>query len=254
MSISKYGKTAVVALCMAVLALPAAAVAQDDEEEYTGPNFLLVRTVNTKTSGTEDWVELQKELVAARPDDAEGSRDVWEVVRGRMGTFHIVSYEDDRAGYDGQGDGGEPPLGDATATWVEAISDTIASRAQTESRIHRDMSIPLDEDAEMSMLVLRRLTLKTGQTGAFHDWVREELKPALEAGGADGVYFSHRTHGGSVNICTIAGHIANWAELDGPGSFDHMSEGEIDGLFANWDDMVEDHQVDILQHHAELSY
>ena len=96
--------------------------------------------------------------------------------------------------------------------------------------------------------------MKPGQGGAFHDWVEEELKPALEAGGAKGVYFSHVAQGGDVSTCVIAGHFANWAELDGPGGFSHMSEGERDGLFANWDDMVESYSVDILSYRAGLSY
>jgi hypothetical protein len=170
-----------------------------------------------------------------------------------MDAFHIVSYHNDRAGFDEQGDGG-PPLGDEQAAWIEAIGQTIASRTETESRIHKDISIPLDEDAEMNMLTLRHITLKTGQGDAFHDWAREELKPALEAGGAKGVYFGHVTQGGDVNTCVIAAHFANWAELDGPGGFSHMSEGERDGLFANWDDMVEEHTVDILSFRGDLSY
>ncbi len=255
MTISKYGRIAVAASLAAVLAMPAVTVAQEEEAEDTGPNFLLVRTVNTRTAGSAEWATLQEELVAARPEDADGNRDVWEVVRGRMDTFHIVSWHDDRAGFDQPGEGGGgPPLGDRQAAWLEAIGQTIASRTETESRLHKDISIPLEEDAEYKMLTLRRITLKTGQGDAFHDWAREELKPALEAGGATGVYFSHVTQGGNVNTCIIAGHFANWAELDGPGGFHHMSEGEIDGLFANWDDMVEDHTVDILSFRADLSY
>jgi len=255
MTISKYGRIAVAASFAAVLAVPAVAMAQEDEAEDTGPNFILVRTVNTRTSGTAEWATLQEQLVAAIPEDADDHRDVWEVVRGRMGTFHIVSFHNDRAGFDQQGGGeGGPPLGDEQGAWVEAIGQTIAGRTETESRLHKNISIPLDEDAEMNLLTLRRITLKTGQGDAFHDWALEELKPALEAGGAKGVYFSHVTQGGDVNTCVIAAHFANWAELDGPGGFSHMSEGERDGLFANWDDMVKDHTVDILSFRDDLSY
>ena len=69
MTISKYGRIAVAASFAAVLALPAVATAQEDEAEDTGPNFLLVRTVNTRTSGTAEWVTLQEQLVAAIPED-----------------------------------------------------------------------------------------------------------------------------------------------------------------------------------------
>jgi hypothetical protein len=235
--------------------MPAVTFAQEEEAEDTGPNFILVRTVNTRTSGSTEWATLQEQLVAAQPEDADGHRDVWEVVRGRMDTFHIVSWHDDRAGFDQQGEGGgDPPLGDGQAAWLEAIGQTIASRTETESRIHKNLSIPLDEDVEPKLLTLRRFTLKPGQDGTFHDWVEDELKPALEAGGANGVYFSHVTQGSDIGTCVVASHFANWAELDGPGAFSHMSDGEIDGLFADFDDMVEGHTVNILSYRADLSY
>jgi hypothetical protein len=251
MIISKFGKIAVAASFAAVLAMPTV-MAQEAEEEDTGPNYILVRTVNTTNSGTDEWVTLQEQFSARAVENGTGHRDVWEVVRGRLGTFHIVSLHVDRAGFDEQGGGGGAD--EAQADWRAAIQKTVASRAQTESRLHKNLSIPLDEDAEPSLLTLRRFTLKPGQIGAFHDWVEEELKPALEAGGAKGVYFSHVTQGGDVATCVVASHFANWAELDGPGSLSHMSEGERDGLFADFDDMVETHTVNILSYRTELSY
>ena len=249
MTISKYGRIAVAASFAAVLALPAVAMAQDEEED-TGPNFILVRTVNTNGSGTDEWIALQEQFVARATENGNGHRDVWEVVRGRLGSFHIVSAHVDHAGFDEQGGG----QGEAQADWRAAIQKTVASRTQTESRLHKNLSIPLDDDAEPNLLTLRRITLKSGQSEAFHDWAEEELRPALEAGGAKGVYFSHMAQGGDVDTCVIAGHFANWAELDGPGGFSHMSDGERDGLFANWDDMVNSHSVDILSYRADLSY
>ena len=61
MTISKYVKIAVAASFAAVLAMP---TVMAQEEEDTGPNYILVRTVNTMDSGTDEWVTLQEQFAA----------------------------------------------------------------------------------------------------------------------------------------------------------------------------------------------
>ena len=252
MTISKYGKIVVAASLAAVLALPAVAMAQEAEED-TGPNFILVRTVNVTTGGNAEWVALQQQLVAAEKEAGTGHRAVYQQVRGSLETYHIVSAHVDHAGFDAEGNG-LAALGDAQAEWGAAIGKTISSRSLTEASIHKDLTIPRDEEAERNLLVIRRLTLKQDQDDAFHEWVAERLQPSLIAGGAKGVRFSHVSQGGNVAICTITSEVANWAEFDADGPFSHMSEGEREGLFADWEDMVENHEVRVAQYRADLSY
>jgi len=252
MTISKYGRIAVAASFVAVLALPAVAMAQEAEED-TGPNFIMVRTVNVSTGGNAEWVALQQQLVAAEKEAGNGHRWVYQQVRGSLETYHIVSAHADRAGFDDEGNG-LASLGDAAADWGAAIGKTISSRSLMEARIHKDFNIPRDEEAERNLLVIRQLTLKQDQADAFHTWIGERLQPALIAGGAKGVRFSHLTQGGNVSICTITTEMANWAQFDADGSLSHMSPGERDGLFANWDDMVEKHEVRVAAYRADLSY
>jgi hypothetical protein len=251
MKLSRYGKIAVMASFAAVLAIPAAAMAQEEESE--GPNYLLVRTVNVKAGASAEWARLQKRLVTAATEAGNGQRDVWEVVRGRMDQFHIVSFHDDHSGFDAQGGDGQPPGADQI-TWARAISETIASRTNTESSLHKGLTIPRDEGVEPSLLTLRMFTLKIGQGEAFHTWLREELRPVLETGGATGVFFSHIGQGGDVNTCVVASHFANWAELDADGAFEHLSDEERDALFATFPDMVASHSMDMLAYRTDLSY
>jgi hypothetical protein len=250
MKMSKYGKIAVMASFATILAIPAA-MAQEEESE--GPNYLLVRTVNVKTGASGEWARLQERLVTAATEAGNGHRDVWEVVRGRMDKFHIVSFHDDHSGFDEQGGNGEPP-GDDQADWLKAISETIVSRTNTESRLHKGLTIPRGEGVEPSLLTLRTFTLKTGQGEAFHTWLGEELRPVLEKGGAQGVFFSHVAQGGDVGTCVIASHYANWAALDADTAFDLLSDEERDALFAPLADMMEDHSMDVLAYRADLSY
>ena len=96
MILSKYGRVAVASV--AALLLPLSALAQ--EEETAGPSLLQVRVVNTTAAGSAKWIDLQKQAAA---DIAEGDpgRDVWQVVRGELDTFHIVSPLANYAALDG---------------------------------------------------------------------------------------------------------------------------------------------------------
>lgn len=252
MTINKYGRIAVAASFAAILAMPAITIAQDEEED-SGPNFFLVRSVQVNTGGGAEWIALQEQLAAAQREADNGHRSVYEEVRGSLDTFHIVSAYADHSGMD-DGGTGLGPLGDAQADWVDAIGKTISSRTQRESRIHKNLTIPRAEDAEQNLIVVRQFTLKMGQGEAFHSWLEDELRPVLVAGGATGVRFSHLNQGGNVAICTIVSDLANWAELDEPGAFSHLSDGERDGLFATWDDMVESHTMLVAQYRASMSY
>jgi hypothetical protein len=252
MTISKYGRIAVAASFAAVLALPAVAIAQEAEED-TGPNFIMVRSVTVNTGDDAEWVALQEQLVAAQKEAGNGHRTVYEQVRGSLETYHIVSTHDDRGGFDEQGNG-LGGLGDAAADWANTISETISSRRMVEARIHKNLTISRDEESERNLIVVRRVTLKQGQGDEYHAWLADELRPALIAGGATGVTFTHTAHGGDQSICTIGSQVANWAEFDGDGPLSQMSDGERDGLFANWDDMVEGHEVIVGAYRADLSY
>ena len=252
MTISKCGKIAVAASFVAVLAMPAIATAQEAEED-TGPDFFMVRSVQVRTDGGAEWVALQEQLAAAQREAGESHRGVYQQVRGSLDTYHIVSTHADRASFDEQ-DGGLGALGDAQADWVDAIGKTILSRTQTESRIHKNLVIPRDQEAERNLLVVRQFTLKQGQGKAFHSWLADELRPVLVAGGAQGVRFSHLNQGGDVSICTIVTEMANWATFDTDGPLSQLSEGERDGLFANWDDMVKSHEMRVLAYRPDMSY
>jgi hypothetical protein len=252
MTISKYGSIAVAASLAAVLAMPTVTVAQEEEAEDTGPNFIMIRTVKVSTGANAEWVALQQQLVAAEKEAGTDHRWVYQQVRGSLETYHIVSAHADRAGFDD--DDGLASLGDAAADWGAAISKTISSRSLREARIHKDLTIPRDEETERNLMVVRRTTLKQGQGRVYHAWVADRLLPALIAGGATGVSFNHTSQGGSSAMCTMTAEVANWAEFDGDGALSHLSPGERAGLFANWDDMVESSEVLVGAYRADLSY
>ena len=145
-------------------------------------------------------------------------------------------------------------LGDAQAAWIAAITPTVASRTQTLSRLHADLSIPAADDATQNLLVLRSNTIASGQNNAFRDWVRDKLRPALVKGGATGVTISKVTMGGNVGTWVIASAAETWAEIDGPGPLANLSDEENRALFAELGDIVTSSEVRVLRFREDLSY
>jgi len=142
---------------------------------------------------------------------------------------------------------------EAWAAWVEVISATTASSTRVILRRHPEFGIPGDDDAELNLLILRYTSVAPGQSGAFHDWVENKLSPALKAGGAKGVTFSHVAFGGSTDRWVVSTRIDSWADLDTPGPLASLSDEDRAALFAEFGDMVWGNEVRMLRFRADLS-
>lgn len=240
-------RLAVTASFAVALVMPLTASAQ--EEENQGPVWLQVRTVSLNTDGVQTWVGLQEQLAEANREADAAPRDVWEEVRGSLDTYHIVNFPENMAGFDEQG---ENAPDDAQREWVASIAPTVRERSQTIMRHHGNLSIPSAEDYEPNILVLSYTKLQPGKAGAYHDWIENKLKPALEAAGQTGVYFSHMTHGGNNNTCVSAVNLENWAALDQRLLPDLTGE-ERAAVFGSLGDLVADSERRILRYRADMS-
>jgi len=230
----------------AALLLPALANAQDEER-----TFISVRTVHVKASMDQEFVELQKQLNAAAVAAGQPGRSVWQEIRGDLGTFYIVSDLENFAVYDEEND---PPMEEeAWEAWVDAIMDTTASSTRMVLRTHPEYSIEAEDGSEPGLLLLRYTTVAPGKGGDYHEWVENQLSPALKAGGATGVSFNHVAIGGNTNLWISGSRIDNWAELDTRGPLAGMSDEDRAALFANFSDMVWESDIRILRFRADLS-
>jgi hypothetical protein len=239
------GRLAVTASFAVALVTPLTSSAQ--EEENQPPPRLQVRTVSLNADGVDTWVGLQTQLAEANRAAEAPPRLVYEEVRGALDTYHILSFPENLAGFDEQG---EAP-GNVQEDWVASIVPTIRERTETISRQHGDLTIPMAEDYERNLLVVSDTRIRGGRVGDYHDWLENKLKPALEAAGITGVYFSHMTHGGS-NICRMAVHVDNWAALDRRFLAD-LSAEERSALYEGVGEMVADSDRRILRYRAEMS-
>ena len=244
-----FGRIAAGTLLLAAMSLllPLAASAQDAERSYS-----TVRTVHVKPSMVSEYVELQTQLNDAAKAAGQSGRGVWQEVRGDLATFHVVSRLESFAQYD---EDGSPPMDeDAWAKWLEAIGNVTASSSRTILLRYPDLSIPGDEDTVPSMLVVRSTLVAPGQGGAFRNWQRDHLVPALKAGGATGRGFSKVVFGGNTDRYVSTSLIDNWAALDGPGVLGEMSAEDRTAMFAALGEgTVWESDVRILRFRADLS-
>ncbi len=234
------------AIALVVAFAPMQAVAQDDDRTY-----IQVRTQHVKGGMFEEWVALQKQLTEAMKADGRPGRTVWQEIRGDLGTFHTVTSLDNFAANDEPFD---PPMDDdAWAEWVAAITNATHSSTRAILRTHPEFSTMPDSDAEPNLLFLRYRTVAQGRMDDYHNWVEHRLSPALKKGGAD-VTWSHVVLGGNNRTWIGATYLDNWAEMDGPGPFADMSEGERDALLGPSADMVVESENRLLRYRADLSY
>jgi len=240
-----FGRLAVTASLVMALALPLTSSAQEGQNQP--PPRLQVRTVSLNADGVDTWVGLQTQLAEANRAAEAPPRLVYEEVRGALDTYHILSFPENLAGFDEQG---EAP-GNVQEDWVASIVPTIRERTETISRQHGNLTIPMAEDYERNLLVVSNTRIRGGRVGEYHDWLENKLKPALEAAGVTGVYFSHQTHGGS-NICRMAVHVDNWAALD-QRFLPDLSAEERAALYEGVGAMVADGDRRILQYRADMS-
>jgi len=201
------GRLAVTASFVVALVMPLTSSAQEGQNQP--PARVQVRTVSLNADGVDTWVGLQTQLAEANRAAEAPTRLVYEEVRGDLDTFHIISFPENLAQFDEQGDA----PGNVQEDWVASIVPTIRERTETISRQHANASIPMAEDYERNLLVVSNTRIRGGRAGDYHDWQENKLKPALEAAGITGVYFSHMTYGGT-NICRMSVHVKNWAAAD----------------------------------------
>jgi hypothetical protein len=240
------GRLAVTASFMVALVMPLTSSAQEGQNQP--PPRVQVRTVSLNADGVDTWVGLQTQLAEANRAAEAPTRLVYEEVRGALDTYHIISFPENLAGFDEQG---EAP-GNVQEDWVASIVPTVRERTETISRQHGDLTIPMAEDYERNLLVVSNTRIRGGRAGDYHDWQENKLKPALEAAGITGVYFSHMTHGGNPSICRMAVHVDNWAALDRRFLPDLTAE-ERAALFDGVGDMVAGSDRRILQYRADMS-
>jgi hypothetical protein len=242
-------------LLVSLLALFAGSIsilAQDSEPDP----LLNVRVVSVKIGHTNDWVDLQRELKEASEKVGERrGRSVYQEVKGDHSVFRILSSYENWADFGNGGGGLAESLGEARgATWANEVGDTIQARSELVSRMMADLDISAAEDYKPNLVMLRQITVKPGQAGAYRTWLREKLVPGLRKAGAQGRHFGNVVRGGNINQFYIAIHHADWASMDAEGALSKLSDEERSSIFGGSNDIVAETNVILMRFREDLSY
>lgn len=229
------------------LAFSGIAIAQDDDH-----GLITVRTTTVKAGKGQEYQELLGKLAAARKAAGHSGVTVWQVVRGPSSTFYTVTYADKHADLGGPFDSG---MSDGDwQRWVSRITDVVDHSVLTTLRTHPELSIAGDSDSPPNMAVLRFSTLESGQNAAHHEWLQNDLRPALIEGGSKGWNVSNVTLGDDVSTWISSSRLDSWAQLDEPAVFANMSERARNNLLEDYYSRVHTTRVEVVRRIPELSY
>ena len=236
-----------VTLVASGLAFSGVAIAQDDDH-----GLINVRTTYVKPGRGQEYQELMGQLAASRKAAGHSGVAMYQVIRGRVGTFYTVTSVDDYAGFSDPFDSG---MSDGDwQRWIGRITDTIDHSVVSVLRTHGDLAIVPDSDTPPNMFQLRFTELEVGHGADYHDWVENSPVPALRAGNTTGWTISEVRMGDDINTWVSARRIDSWADLDGPAALAHMSQRERTNMLAERGDMVRSARVELIRILPELSY
>lgn len=215
------------------------------------PGWINVRVIQVKPDQQGEWEELQKEMSAAMKK-AGSERHIWQVVRGEIDTYHIVTMVDE------MGNNDEPspnPLGDVRfAAWASRVAQCVGDRRVLVLRRYPDLSIPAKEGTTPGLMLLgvRRTTL--GSRGDFADLLRDQYVPALKKAKVEGYYVSRVFAGDSPDTWITASYIDKWAEFDTSHPItEALGQEKGSELFSKTSALLSHRENILLQYREDLS-
>ena len=234
-------------LVVVLLLPPTTALGQEDARSYAQ-----VRTIHVKSGMQGSFVEQQEKFAAAMTAAERPGRSVWQEITGGVGVFHMVVERDNLASFDEQL---VPPMEqEEWQAFGRALSATTESINRMVIRRYPEYSIAADDDAEPNLLSLRYMTVATGKTRDFRDFLENRFIPALKEGGAKGLTVSRIYQGGDSNVWIMARRLPNWAALDEPGWIADLTPEERATIFAGFGDMVVSQEARMLRYREDLSF
>lgn len=195
-------------LLFAALAMPGAGFAQ-------GSRIYTLSIVDVKSDMIDEYEDLQKQLNVAMREAGVTERYASAVVRGGKTTEYVfLSAVGTFASLD------DPPdlvqaMGGAAAwaRWVAQVRKCTQDRTLETLRDQGDLSIPLTDGRQPTLVMLRIEKVLPGRRVARMNWLRDQWVPALKRAGADGVFRYENAHVGRI-LYEVSLH-DDWASFEG---------------------------------------
>ena len=208
-SIRLYCISSLVAVLFVAL-LPTSTRAQDQQAAAPWVNVTVVHVKPGQTANFEDRI---KEVTAASAKAKRPPVEIYEVVRGDQGTYHIVAQVPALA----QNDNPLPPPMEPgeMANFLNRLLPTIDSSHNFIARNYPQDQISGDGDAQAKLLLLRSVHVASQRGDDFVKWVESDLLPNLKKAKMS-FTLARGSYGDSAQNFYIAEPVADWAALDKP--------------------------------------
>lgn len=209
--------------------------------------WLSVYILHVKPDRVGELESLAKQMTAAEKKAGEPATQIWEVVAGEGGVYHIVPPMASM----GMLDTAKPPLDPAAmALWEQRVTNTIDASKHFYARM---ISQTAPENAPPAALtVLRTVKVVAGKQDAFIAWAKSDLAPAMKKANL-GDTFSQGALGDSPRNFYFAGDVADWAQFDKPDPLaTALGEKGTQMLFDKLNGIVEDNEVTVLRPRPDL--
>jgi hypothetical protein len=214
-SIRLYCISSLVAVLFMAL-LPTSARAQD--QQAAAPWFN-VTVVHVKPGHTADFEDRVKGIAAASAKAKRPPIEIYEVVRGDQGTYHIVAPVQKLAENDNPL---PPPMGPGEmANFINRLLPTIDSSRNFIARNYVQDQITGDGDAQAKLLLFRSVRVVAQRGDDFVKWVESDLLPNLKKAKMS-FTFAQGSFGDSAQNFYVAEPVADWAALDKPSPIEAM--------------------------------
>lgn len=180
--------------------------------QASDPGWVNLRVIEVKPDRAAEWEELRKERATAIKDSGGTPPTIWEVVRGEVDSYYILSFVSELGAND------EAPsdlMGAADrARWGSRIDRCVAHRKVMTLRRLPQFSIPAREGRKPNLAFVSFVTMIPAKRQDYFAYLRETIMPALRMAKMDGVYVSVLFAGGSADTLVTATWLDKWSVLD----------------------------------------
>jgi hypothetical protein len=249
-----YRFSSLVAAVFLVL-VPLSGEAQQQQQQQAGlAPFLDVVVVQVKAGQGPEFEELVKKFAAAARKANLPPVQIFEVVRGTQGVYHIVTPMQALAQMDNPP---PPPLKpEDMANLFNRLLPTLASGHSFVARTYPQFSIlpsaPPAPASSLAVLITTRVV--AGRQAEYLKWVGSDLVPAIKKAKVPSYVMSGGFLGDSDQNFYGVVPVANWAAFDGPNPLvAAMGQAAFDKMFDKLDGIVESGELTLLRPRPDLA-
>jgi hypothetical protein len=237
--------TCVSAVLLAAL-VPPAAVAQGADAKWRN-----VRVIQVKPDRQAEWITLQKEMNAAMKKAGQ-SRDIWQVARGNVDTFHIGTTLSNL----GQNDStAENALGaERFASWALQVAQCVGDRQVVTIRRRPELTIPPKDGRVPQLAVLALRTVIPGKRAEYESYLKNDYIPAMKKAKADGVFVNRIFMGDNPDTYAVVNFIDKWSEFDsGHPLVRELGQQKANAIFDKASTLIQSSENLVLRYRPDLS-